>query len=319
MAIVLLIRAMIMGSSINAPEDYSSTNPWRDLPTDPDVHETLKEILLIRDTLRDGMLPTSLPDDDYDIYSAMLRSLESRTDLTWLVVQETDIDKTIMAIANRGGYHSPIPQEPHGLHGRAKKLFDHWRTLDASKDKPNRWEAGFDTTHLPPLLTERALESNRNTKPAKLELTPAQKAKADAKYKAYRKRRDRSVSYLKSNPPKPMALVPVHAGSDLRRCTWGTVLSDGMIRVGRKMFGGKFAGNPMFKPVYRDLATERVPYDWVDPSQPVEEYSEQDHLREMDAFREEARIKKERTDKQAAYQKQLRAEERRLRGDKGEL
>ncbi|OHF02937.1 hypothetical protein CORC01_01695 [Colletotrichum orchidophilum] len=314
-----LIRAFLLDSSKRGKQDFASTNPWRDLPTDSAVHSSIREVLLISDTLRDGMLPTSLTDDDYDTYSSMLRNLETRQDVTWLVIQETGVDKTIMAIANRGGHHSPIPEEPHDLHERAKKLHHHWFTLASANNKPDRWDAQFDTTYLPPLVARQGLGSGQKSDSSQLDLTPAQKAEADAKYKAYRKRRDRAVSYLKKNPPKPMAWVPVQTTPEKSRSLWESLFSDGIVKPGRKVAGGKLAGNPGFKPVYRDLITERVPYDWVDPDEPVKEYAETDHLKEMEAFREESRIRKDRTDKQAAFQDELRAEERRKRGEKEEL
>ncbi|WYZ44803.1 hypothetical protein EsH8_VIII_000119 [Colletotrichum jinshuiense] len=318
--LLVAIRVFILDASSGGDQaDYAATNPWRDLPADRAVHDTLREVLVIRDTLRDGLLPTSLPDDDYDAYSAMLRSLETRTDLSWLIVQETGIDRVVMAIANRGGHHSPIPEEPHDLHERSKKLHSHWWALISAKDKPDRWEARFDTTYLPPLLTGHALGSGQKAASATLDMTAAQKANAEAKYKDYRTHRDRMVSYLKNNPPKPMAWVPIQRDPEMSRGVWETLFSDGVVKAGRKVLGGKLASNPMFKPVYRDLLTERVPYEWVDPEQPVKEYTEQDHLKEMEAFSEQTRITQERRDKQAAYQEELKAEERRKRGDKEEL
>ncbi|KAF6824033.1 hypothetical protein CMUS01_10430 [Colletotrichum musicola] len=320
--LIILVTPTALGSlgvlkESQPAADFAATNPWRDLPADPAFHDTIREVLLIRDTLRDGLLPTSLPEeDDYDVYSAMLRSLEGREDLTWLVVQETRVDQTISAIANRGGYHSPIPEEPHDLHERAKRLHDHWFTLASTKDKPDRWEARFDTTYLPSLLTGRDLDSKQRANGFGLDLTPAQRADAEAKYKAYRKGRDRAVAYLKKNPPKPMAWVPVSTDPEASRGIWGTVFRDGLAQAGRKVMGRQMAANPMFKPVYRDLITERIPYDWVDPEQPAEQFSEQVHLREMEAFREEARLREVRTEKQARLQEELR---RQLRADKEEL
>ncbi|KAK1975383.1 hypothetical protein LZ30DRAFT_754153 [Colletotrichum cereale] len=314
------IRMFILDSSTGGvPGDYAATNPWRDLPPNPAVHETIREVLFIGDTLRDGMLPTSLPDDDYDMYSAMLSSLETRTDLTWLVVQEASIAKTIMAIANRGGHHSPIPEEPHDLHKRAERLHDHWFTLASAQDRPDPWDTRFDTTSLPPLVGRHAPESGSKADSLDLELTVEQKLAADAKYRAYRKRRDRAVSYLKSHPPKPMAWSPVRAGLETSQSVWETIFHDGIVQAGRKVMGSKLAGNPGFKPVYRDLITERIPYDWVNPDEPVEKYTEKDHLKEMETFREESRARQERTDKQAKFQEELRGEERLKRGDKQEL
>ncbi|WDK21183.1 hypothetical protein CGRA01v4_12471 [Colletotrichum graminicola] len=319
-ALLVGIRIFILDSSPGGiPGDYSATNPWRDLPPSPAVHETIREVLFIGDTLRDGMLPTSLPDDNYDMYSDMLSSLETRTELTWLVVQETSIDKTIMAIANRGGHYSPIPEEPHDLHARAERLRRHWFTLASAKDKPDRWDTRFDTTSLPPLVVRHTPGSGPKTGFSGLDLTVEQKLAADAKYRAYRKRRDRAVSYLKSHPPKPMAWLPVQTEPEESRSVWETLFGDGIVQAGRKVMGDKLIGNPMFKPVYRDLITERVPYDWVNPDEPVVEYNEKEHLKNMEAFREESRARQERTDRQAKFQEELRAEERLKRGDKQEL
>ncbi|KAK2010229.1 hypothetical protein LZ32DRAFT_385488 [Colletotrichum eremochloae] len=319
-AVLFGVRIFVLNPSQGGiPEDYAATNPWRDLPPSPAVHETIREVLFIGDTLRDGMLPTSLPDDDYDMYSAMLSSLETRTDLTWLVVQETGIDKTIMAIANRGGHQSPIPEEPHDLHRRAQRLHDHWFTLASAKDKPDRWEIRFDTTSLPPLASRHSPGSGSKADSSDLHLTVEQKLAADTKYRAYRKRRDRAVSYLKSHPPKPMAWVPVQTGRETSRSVWETLFDDGIVQAGRKVMGGKLAGNPMFKPVYRELITERVPYDWVNPDEPVVVYTDKEHVKEMEAFREELRARQDRTDRQAKFQEKLRAEERLKRGGKQEL
>ncbi|TDZ99666.1 hypothetical protein C8034_v000005 [Colletotrichum sidae] len=308
-----------LSSSRDANVDFSATNPWRDLPADPAVHDTLREVLFIGDILRDGLLPTSLPEDDYDTYSDLLRSLEGREDLTWLVIQETRIDRTVSAIANRGGLNSPIPDEPHDLQERVKRLHDHWWALSSARDKPDRWEERFDTTYLPSLLTAQALEGSQRAKGFKLKLTPDQKFQAEAKYEAYRRTRDRAVSYLKNHPPKPMAWAPIQTEPEAKRGIWETVFQDGLLHAGRKVFGKQMVDNPLFKPVYRDLTTERIPYDWVDPAQPVETYSEQDHIREMEAFREEARLRQERTDKQAKFQDKLLIEEKWRRGEKGEL
>ncbi|TQN67331.1 hypothetical protein CSHISOI_08102 [Colletotrichum shisoi] len=303
-AFLVAIRIFVLDASTSgAPGDYAATNPWRDLPPDPAVHQTIREVLFIRDTLRDGMLPTSLPDDDYDSYSAVLRSLETRTDLTWLVIQETRVDQTVMAIANRGGYRSPIPEEPYDLHGRAERLHGHWFALASHKDRPDRWDVRFDTTHLPPLLA-------------------GHKATADAKYAAYRKRRDRAVSYLKDHPPKPMAWSPVqtdHPDEIAPGGAWEILFHKAIVQAGRKVLGSRLAGNPAFKPIYRDLITERVPYDWVNPDEPVREYAERDHLKEMEAFREESKARQERADRQSKFQEALRVEETLERGDKQEL
>ena len=133
---------------------HSTTNPWRDLPAGQETAR--KQVLFIAETLRDTPLPTSLPDeDDYEFLSRLLRSLETRDDISWTTLLETGAERTVMAIANRpeGGF----APEPYGMSERVGKLHAHWVRLAREEGKPERWEAAHDTTFVPPLPGARSL------------------------------------------------------------------------------------------------------------------------------------------------------------------
>lgn len=60
----------------------------------------------------------------------------------------------------------------------------------------------------------------------------------------------------------------VHHGTLVTFLTWR------MDFVHVQVKGGKLADNPGFKPVYRDLITERVQYNWVGPAEQEKDYTE---------------------------------------------
>lgn len=295
--------------------DFSTTNPYRDLPDDPLLHNAIREVLFIGDSLRDGLLPTSLPDDDYALYSNLLRSLETRQDISWLVMQETRIDSVIMAIANRGGsLRSAIPDEPHDLHSRAKALHDHWWNLLRAPEHPERWSPEFDTTLVPPLLRAKALgDSSDAIQAFHLSLEPGQAAEAEKKYSEYRSRRDWKVSYLKRNPPTPLAWAPIPQEQVELKSAWDSIFTDGIIEAGRHVLITKLAKNPKFKPIYRDLITERVPYSWTNPDSPILEKTDEEYAEESRSLQAEMKKMEVRRKKQEAFQQELAASIERAR------
>lgn len=295
--------------------DFSSTNPYRDLPDDPSVLDTIREVLFIGDVLQSGLLPTSLPDDDYALFSDLLRSLETRQDLTWLVMQETRVDRVIMATANRGGsLRSAIPDEPHDLQARVVALHRHWSALQREPDHPERWSPEFDTASVPPLLGAKALgDSPDATQLFHLTLDPEQAAEADKKYAEYRSRRDWKVSYLKRNPPTPLAWAPVPQESAELKSTWESIFTDGIVEAGRQVLATKLTKNPKFKPIYRDLLTERVPYDWVNPEIPAVEKTDEELLEDSRILQAKMDKISARREKQEAFQKELSASMERAR------
>ena len=239
--------------------DLSATNPWRDLPIDAAVHDTLREILWISNTLTRGMIPTSLPGDDYQLYSDLLYSLETRGDVTYLVLGETGVETTVMALAGRGGIYQPIPDEPFDLDQRLKALHSHWREWMSKENAPNKWDKAFDTAVIPPLLltdhrTDDTFEDGSISKrPPKVEMTGEQSAEADRLYSEYAERRTKAVSYLKRHPPRPMGFAPIKQDEAGSREAWGSLYPDGQIHPNRPADQAKLYNNVRWKPLYRRL------------------------------------------------------------------
>ncbi|KAJ9243798.1 hypothetical protein DTO169E5_2427 [Paecilomyces variotii] len=304
----------------------AGTNPYRDLPDNQAVLDAIKEVAYISDVLRDTFLPTSLPDDDYALCSKYLRSLETRADVSWLVLEETGIDRTVSAISNRNTTRrNPIPDEPFSLHERFKKLHQHWWALQNDPGKPERWEKWFDETYLPPLLKSKSLESTQDSEPFQIQFTPDQQADADAKFTKYLEERERKVSYLKIHPPKPLGFVPVPRDSELLRGAWGNLFSDGVVEAGRPISPGILTENPTFKPIYGSLWLESVPFDWVSPAdkdKPAK--SDEDRERQTTELLAEMDKMRERRARQEQFQKSLieeneRKERERITADGGSL
>jgi hypothetical protein len=316
-------------SSPSSSPDFSATNPWRDLPSDPSVHATIRELLWISETLSNGLNPTSLPDDDYGVYSAALRSLEMRPDVTYLVLDETDVGKTVMALANRGGTYQPIPEEPFELQERIVALHGYWFGWQSKEDAPNKWEAAaFDTTVIPPLLpssessttTTSDEEEKKKKKPhlstsTSLTFTEEQAAAAEDLYAVYIQKRSRAVSYLKRHPPTPMGFSPVTQDHASSKEAWESFYPDEQINPNRPADEAKkLFGNVRWKPMYRSLLTERVPFDWMDPDMAEEERAreeaktEEDWRREMEVMNERHERVMERRGRQEAFQERLKEE-----------
>ncbi|CAF3435142.1 hypothetical protein SNK03_007406 [Fusarium graminearum] len=256
-------------------------NPFRDIPNDARLENTLCEVRYIDRTLRDLMVPTSLPGDDYNLCSKLLRSLETRRDLTWLVLRETDIRDTVSAIARRGGRRAPIPDEPHDLHSRVKALERHWSALEKCHTKLREWEPKYATQPQPPLLEGQEAYD--------LELNDEQATHAEIEYREWRSDRDRKVSYLKLNPPEPSAFVPVERRDIQTDETWN-ILPTSKGHYGKRLL-----------PVWTPILFQEVPLDWENPQGPL--LSTRAERRRRDQFR---RRENNRREKKYEFQKQLR-------------
>jgi len=239
--------------------------------------------LYIHEYLSDILLPTSLPEDtDYELCSLFLRSLKTRTDLTWLVLDESDIKQVIMAIAQRrDSPRMPMAEEPFDLQARFKALHKYWDDLERLPDHPQRWESSYDTQLLPPLLKAQPLSSNHDELLSEEEqqqqqqqqntlahlLTPEQELLASTNFKYYLTTRAHKVSYLKLHPPQPMAFAPIAKQPHALRETWDNVFPDGKVEAGRAIAANKLTDEQTWQPIYRKLDTERIPYDWMAPGE----------------------------------------------------
>ena len=317
--------------------DLASVNPYRDLlpEQDPVLRERTLQIILfyvallillvvyMSHILRQ-LTPTTLPEDDYQLFSNMIRSLETRTDLSWRVYEETDIRETISSAANRGrGARNPIAEEPFSIKKRVKALSRHWHHLAIAPRKPERWEDASDTTFMPPLIATHSfgegatkLVGQTDTANAqdevrwmaggfKLVLTSEQEAEATRIYNKWRRKRDHKVSYLKNHPPTPIAWVPLAKSSTGIRNAWDTLFEDGRVEAGRRVSTSKLSVSKQWKPIFGPLYSESIPFGWVPPGE--EPQTTEDIGADLEAMYQESDRRAERRTKQEEYIRQLKA------------
>ncbi|KAK1765246.1 hypothetical protein QBC33DRAFT_561067 [Phialemonium atrogriseum] len=294
--------------------DLARFNPHRDLL--PTQDRVLRDLIYIKHVLGD-LIPTTLPEDDYQLYSDLLRSLEARTDISWRVYEETNIGKTIMAAANRRG---PIANEPFFIGDRIKALHKHWHALELTSDRPERWESASDTMFLNPIIQGRALggggkhlDAAQQTSMSdsasghfKLTLSPEQEVEATSIYTKWRRKRDHRVSYLKLHPPQPVAWVPVSRSDVGARNAWGTLFDDGTVSAGRRVSYSRLVGNKEWKPIFSSMDWAYVPHDWAAPGEQAP--TDEDLKKDIEALIAEGDKKAERNTKQVLYQQELKAQ-----------
>ncbi|KAI8660970.1 hypothetical protein NCS57_01076000 [Fusarium keratoplasticum] len=258
---------------------------FTDLPNDPDLENTLCEVHYIHHTLRYYLLPTTLPDDNLELCKKMLRSLESRRDLTSLVLKETSILDTIFGISQ---FRKPPPYEPPDLQRRVVSLNNHWKLLNAT---PTPLSRGYATSHSPPLM-QRDYE---------LTLTLEQAAEAELHYRLWRTNRDRKVSYLKGHPPEPIKARMVTRGEIASDAVW-----EALPWTPEEMSKAPDDRQMKFEPLYQPIESQAVPLDWVNPGSPPV-FTTPEEERRWGVVR---RRFNERKDRQVEHAKKLMAEKK---------
>ena len=296
---------------------YAKTNPWRELPADQET--AVKEVLFIKETLRDTFLPTSVPDeDDYELMSKLVRSLETRDDISWTTLVETSVQDTISAIANRR--EASFAPEPLKLTDRFERLRWHWSRLQTEGGKPERWEVEHDTTFLPPLLKTKGLDGEGEVEPGwglAAVLSDEQRVRMEERYAEWKKDRDRKVAYLKVHPPTPMAWSPVPTEQSARRAAWEEVMEDGVVDVGKQVDPRLVAASPKWRPIYGDLVLEIVPFEWKGEGDKEITSEEADLL--VEKMKRGMELRTERIKKQNEVQRKLNAEKDNARFVRDEL
>lgn len=232
----------------------------------------------LHDYLADNFLPTTLPTDNYSLLSDYLRNIETRQDLTWLILEESKLDKAVMAVSQRrDSVQKPLVDEPFDLQKRFKALNLHWATLAQHDDRPQSWQDAFDTVLIPPLLKAQPLDVNGAVDQAlmgkpqlkesitEIVMTPEQHVSSELQFKYYLGTRSYKVSYLRSHPPRPMGYAPVAKQPFALRNSWDKVFTDGIIEAGRSIAFSQLANNDEWRPIYGSLDLQRVPWTWVQP------------------------------------------------------
>ncbi|KAJ4327754.1 hypothetical protein N0V84_001863 [Fusarium piperis] len=258
-----------------------------DLPSDADLENTLCEVHYIHHTLRHYLLPTTLPDDNLELCSRLLRSLETRRDLTPLVLSETSIVDTIFGIAR---LRYPPPDESPGLQSRVMALRNHWRS---SSTKATPLTTGYAVSSKPPLVPEDY----------ELSLTLEQAADAELHYRLWRTNRDRKVSYLKRHPPEP-----VRAQEVTRREITLDVVWEALPWMPDEMKKAPEDRQIKLEPLYQQMDSQAVPLDWVNPDGSLQAFATPGEERRWEEIR---RKMFERKDRQARYANELMGNKKR--------
>jgi len=221
-----------------------------------------------------------LPTDDYSLLSDYLRNIETRTDLTWLVLEESTINNAVSAVARcQDSVITPRADEPFQLQKRFKALSAHWAAIARRDDKPQPWQAAFDTVVIPPLLkaqhfdrngavdqamiSERQQELNQQDDKTAIRMTPEQQVSSDIQFKYYLRTRSYKVSYFRLHPPKPIGFVPAAKQPFAISNAWDKIFTDGIIEAGRSVAFSQLADNDEWLPLYGSLILQHVPWSWV--------------------------------------------------------
>lgn len=248
------------------------------------------------------LIPIALPQDDFELYSSILKSLETRTDLTWRIYEESDIRGTIMSVANR---KQPDVAKKYSIASRSNALYKHWDSQARQPGKPERWEEASSTTFVKPLLHGHSIEaSEKGTGEGfKLVLNAEQSAHADKVYRKWRKKYDREAAYLKDHPPNPIGWAPItRVNADVRN----EVFQDDKGKTQRRPRHSKLLGNKGWKPIYGTF--HDVPYSFRVPGEP--EPSQEELQEEFDAIKADHNAREARRKRQEAYEKELKAEKK---------
>jgi hypothetical protein len=200
-------------------------------------------VLFIKDTFESELIPTALPDADHGFHSMLLRSLETRTDMTWLIADETKIFGTIEHIHGR---QEPTVDEGHEFKERIGKLKQFWYELRQPLP-PNKWEPAYYSQPLPPIIKSDKLS---------LPHTPEQTTQAEARLSLHLRKHARDVSRLKNNPPKPMGFAPQERSAVSSDEAWDLLYRPCELPMdprGRAIFNDDVY---RFVPIYNDVGLE---------------------------------------------------------------
>ncbi|KAJ6440197.1 cobalamin synthesis protein [Purpureocillium lavendulum] len=197
------------------------------------------------------------PDDDVELLSLLLLSLETRQDLSQRVLQYTEAEHALNAIVRKC---DSAEANAFDLAGRAKELQRHWRSFHSENRDANK-----DATGDVPYTAMKAAADAGKPADWKLELSEAAASDADNLFKAIRMEREHACSFFRRNTPTPMAWHPKDGEA------WKTVDK-------RMLQTGQLHHSPHFTPIYMGFPLQAidVSFTWKNPDwddEQVAEYS----------------------------------------------
>lgn len=213
----------------------------------------------ISEFLRTIIVPTPLPNDNLELCSDILLSLETRDDISSQVLQYALVNVTLSAISQ-----TCLIQNDSQFHiiDRVKALLQYWKDLA---------RAFRESTNDGNVTTEELFPAFLTTLPAgkpeswKLTLDEQQAEGAEKQFTWFKLSRLHGLSYFRLHRPRPMGWAPVNERS------W-----DETDRA--KIEAGDLYHSRKWKPIYMDWELQRmdVPWDWKNPEwdeKTAEEYS----------------------------------------------
>jgi hypothetical protein len=256
------------------------------------------------------LIPISLPGDDFELIANCLSSLETRTDLSWRIFDETKIGRTTAA-ASRSRQAEGIDHEPHSIKSRLKALADHWHSFAVLPTRPERWDEESNTTFIPPLINNLSFEDHKETALKndifKLSLTTEQSTEADKIYQKWLKSYKREAAYFKDHPPRPIGWVAIPKLDLSVRNGWVRLLHD---NAALSSVTSRLAEDKAYKPIHE--ACLIPPVSWRVPGE-VDQRTEEERKHQRDAAKLVWAKRNAREDSQEDYLRNFRAQQSQTR------
>jgi hypothetical protein len=211
--------------------------------------------MYISEILKTILMPSPLPNDDLELMSDFLLSLETRTDMSVHILDHVEVKKDISYI----GRCEIADDSKFHFKARATAVAKHWQDFEMQRYQLNLDpEESFKDQPIPPPLKELPED-----KPAgwTLALSEEQKSAAQKEYDAFIcSKRDKLKSW-RIKPPTPMAWSP-RDGNAYKTTTRAQVEN------------GDLYSNPNFRPIYMSYGLQRIGGFWEDPDATPEEQEE---------------------------------------------
>lgn len=264
--------------------------------------------------------PTSVPTDNFTLYSHLIHNLETRDDISWRIYKEIEIERNLRDAKDRSHYHRDetaysayrrktvqLPEEPFSIAARMAALHKHWSSDSFKANALERWDEESANVFLKPLLRGEPIEGNDQApsgvaSPIKskaetytLQLSEEDSAQADVIYAKWRKKYNREASYLKDHPPSPIGWFPIPQSPDGKQAVWKGLFADGKVEAGRSVSQGKLIKSNMWRPIYGSF--HMIPFDWKTPG----EAEDKDFEAIMDGYKTEEKIRNDRKKEQDEY------------------
>ncbi|PQE17436.1 hypothetical protein CJF32_00008669 [Rutstroemia sp. NJR-2017a WRK4] len=229
--------------------------PLEYCPPSPEIENAVKEVGYILEYLGRVLTPTPLPDDDLQLLSDYLLSLETRDDLTVHVLRQTEA-KSKISVVSRIRLNDDTR---YNFKSRATALEKHWSSIESFTSKSTPKEMLADRP-VAPISIELP-----DDKPAgwKLDLGETRAAEAQRRLELNNIWKNRCIKYWTTvKPPRTIG--------------WAPLSGDAWKKVPRAdLENGDLFFTPYFIPIWESFGLASMDASfWTDPSNTPEEEDE---------------------------------------------